>query len=72
MVDATHLITYKGFIYVKHQDGEKFSLAQVRECSSLLDKPKKAQDIHPLFARGFGTKLTLRVSRPCLRMSPTV
>jgi photosystem II stability/assembly factor-like uncharacterized protein len=63
MVDATHLITYKGFIYVKHDEGQKFSLAQVRECSALLDKPKKAQNVHPLFARGFQTKLTLRVRR---------
>eukprot|EP00045_Choanoeca_perplexa_P004293 m.37314 g.37314 ORF g.37314 m.37314 type:complete len:314 (+) comp12492_c0_seq1:284-1225(+) len=68
MVDASHLVTYKGFIYVKHEDGQKFSLAQVRESASLLDKPKKAQDVHPLFARGFQTKLTLRIRDEALRV----
>eukprot|EP00730_Choanoeca_flexa_P011924 TRINITY_DN2928_c0_g1_i1.p1 TRINITY_DN2928_c0_g1~~TRINITY_DN2928_c0_g1_i1.p1 ORF type:complete len:317 (+),score=77.22 TRINITY_DN2928_c0_g1_i1:283-1233(+) len=68
MVDASHQVTYKGFIYVKHKEGERFSLSQVRECSTLLDKPKKAQNIHPLFARGFQTKLTLRIRDEALRV----
>ena len=37
-------------------------VAQIKEAYTLLKKPKKARKAHPLFARGFDTKLSLRVS----------
>lgn len=68
MVDTEHSVTYNGFIYVKHKGDEKIGLAQVRECARLLSKPKKAQELHPLFARGFATKLTLKILDDALRV----
>ena len=50
-------------MYIKSEDENKRTpgLAAVRNASALLEKPKKAQDVHPLFGRGFDTKLSLRV-----------
>ncbi|EDQ92577.1 uncharacterized protein MONBRDRAFT_30951 [Monosiga brevicollis MX1] len=64
-------LTYKGFIYVKQGKGDDsgaVTLDEVRRCAALLNKPKKARDIHPLFARGFATPLKLKLIPDGLRV----
>eukprot|EP00043_Microstomoeca_roanoka_P004628 m.50916 g.50916 ORF g.50916 m.50916 type:complete len:344 (-) comp12577_c0_seq1:461-1492(-) len=57
-------VQYRGFVYIKSQKESERSpgLAEVRKASALLEKPKKAQQIHPLFCRGFDTALYMTVS----------
>jgi len=45
------------------------SADKVRDAHKILKKPKKARKMHPLFARGFDTNLTLRVSEAGLKVS---
>lgn len=54
-------VTYHGFVYVKGPTGVIPGLAKVKEAYKLLKKPKAARQMHPLFARGFDTKLALTV-----------
>eukprot|EP00055_Hartaetosiga_balthica_P008552 m.32240 g.32240 ORF g.32240 m.32240 type:complete len:343 (+) comp6371_c0_seq2:172-1200(+) len=56
-------IQYLGFVYIKSEEGKRFpGLSAVRKASKLLEKPKKAQKLHPLFACGFDTNLNMSVS----------
>lgn len=58
-------VTYHGFVYVKGPTGVVPGLAKVKEAYKLLKKPKAARQMHPLFARGFETKLSLKVRGAC-------
>lgn len=59
--------TYSGYVYVRSEGKQRApGLSQVRLASELLQKPKKAQNIHPLFARGFDTTLNLSVRKGLL------
>ena len=54
-------VTYHGYVYVKGAGGVIPGLAKVKEAYKLLKKPKAARQLHPLFARGFETKLQMMV-----------
>jgi hypothetical protein len=56
-----HEVTYHGFVYVKGSTGVIPGFAKVKEAYKLLKKPKAARQMHPLFARGFDTKLSMMV-----------
>eukprot|EP00056_Hartaetosiga_gracilis_P016153 m.4092 g.4092 ORF g.4092 m.4092 type:complete len:346 (-) comp3805_c0_seq1:1499-2536(-) len=56
-------VQYLGFVYIKSEEGKRVpGLSAVRKASKLLQKPKKAHKLHPLFARGFDTLLNMAVS----------
>jgi hypothetical protein len=56
-------VTYNGYVYVKGTTGVIPGLSKVKEAYKLLKKPKAARQMHPLFARGFDTKLDVTVYR---------
>eukprot|EP01147_Barroeca_monosierra_P008722 gene8721-1107_t len=63
----THFILIQiaaGFVYIKSDSDKQKApgLSEVRKAAQLLEKPKKAQDVHPLFCRGFDTTLNMNVS----------
>lgn len=70
MHDYTHMVNYRGFVYTKDESARASppGLSQVRQAAELLSKPKKARNVHPLFARGFDTKLVMRVREEGLRV----
>lgn len=62
----THFILIQiaaGFVYIKSDSDKQKApgLSEVRKAAQLLEKPKKAQDVHPLFCRGFDTTLNMNV-----------
>ena len=54
-------VSYHGYVYVKGTTAVIPGLAKVKEAYKLLKKPKVARQLHPLFARGFDTKLNMIV-----------
>lgn len=73
---VTCQIKYHGFVYVDggENDGDAAFTPipqqdKIKEAYTLLKKPKKARKAHPLFARGFDTKLSLRCAEQGLKIS---
>ena len=57
-------VRYRGYVHVDQPDGALPSLAAVQRGARLLNEKnqKTARAIHPLFARGLDTPLSLLVS----------